>query len=409
MADSEEINKNPYITDEEIIIPEGVVNEEDYREWKKGFNRWNYSDESKMVVEVERTGQPVDKVELDFTCPTFLFNKYLNRIFDEKLKEKILEKKKEWDSLRGKLAMLKQQAFGTRKSGPTLAVRDSILDVKKTEILELFGKFYNLTEVHRIVITEYKLECNIQSLDGFRIKHLDQIKELQEEYVKDYSDIRLTHKKSRLEELNELYVGRKNIYNTSKKAEDYKLLLQTIEQIKREVEGDIVTINGNINLNIEQTLVSHIYQELIRGLAIKEIILSRVAARTNSNPYYLISRLSHSFYAKFNGFDVNDEIDLAEQINLYPSQVIYNFDEIRNLSESRKLEKNNLSKLGNIGEEKHIEIQNVKEDLLNRIKNNMIHIEQEKERMDKFKKNKQIKEEKAEFIEYEDLDESSSE
>lgn len=382
----EDINKNPDIKDEDIIIPEGVVDEDIYREYKKRYNKWKYSKETEETISIIKADNTKEDLKIDFASPTFLFNKLLNKILDENLKKRLLEKRKEYDIERGHLMILKNKAFGIFKSPKSESIRDSILDVRKTEILELFGKFYNLTEVHRILINEYKLETNFVSLENFRVKHLDQIKELQEEYVRDYSDIRLTHKKSRLEELNELFIGRKNIYNTTKKGEDYKLLLQTIEQIKREVEGDIVTINGNINLNIEQTLTSHIYQELIKGLAIKEIILSRVAARTNTNPYYLLSRLIHSYYSKFNGFDDTQEINEDIEINLYPSQLIYNFDEIKNLNELKKQERRELQKLDNIEEVKFEEISDIKKDLINRIKSNSLRLEEEKNNLDKINK-----------------------
>jgi hypothetical protein len=400
-------NKDPHIKDEDIVIPEGVVDEEIYKEWKKLFNRWSFSEERIRKVEVIRADKTINVVEVDYTAPTMYFNRYLNSIFDEELKKELRIKKAEWDTIRGNLAIMKQKAFGVMKTTKNDAIRDSILDVKKTEILELFGKFYNVTDVHRITVQEYKLECSLTVVEAFRIKHLEQIKELQDEYVKDYSEIRLTHKKSRLEELNELYVGRKNIYNTSKKAEDYKLLLQTIEQIKKEVEGDILTINGNININIEQTLISHIYQELMKGLAIKDIIISRVAARTNSNPLYLISRLHHSFYAKFNGFDVNEDFDLMSQIPLYPSQVVYNFDEVRNLNENKKHEKFQLSKLNDVIDENKDKIVNIKEDLLSRIRKNIINIEKEKEKIEKYQKGKP-KNNNIQEIDYQDISDSES-
>lgn len=394
-TEDEDFNKDPDIKDEDIIIPDGVTDEEFYRKWKKAHNKWKYSPDTFRTIEVKKADGTIDKIEINFTIATMYFERYINRIpqtdeYKDLIKE-LRDKKLEWDKIRGTLASLKCKAFGVWSTEDKAATRDSILDCRKTEILELFGKFYNTVEIHRIVIQEYKLEVNAATIENFRVKHLEQIKELQEEYVKDYSDVRLTHKKSRLEELNDLYVGRKNIYNATKKGEDYKLLLQTIEQVKREVEGDTLTITSNLNINIEQTLVSHIYQELIRGLAIKEIVIARVAARTNTNPLYLISRLNHSFYKQFNGFDVNEEFDINSQISLYPSQIVYNFDEIASLAEGKKMEKYQLSKLPDIKEENVEIIPNIKDALLAKIRNNMGHIENEKEKLDIYKENSKTK------------------
>ena len=64
-------------------------------------------------------------------------------------------------------------------------------------------------------------------------ENITKIKELQENFKKDYSDIRLGYKGSRLEELQYIYNNRKSIYSKSNSREDEKELMTLIESIKK--------------------------------------------------------------------------------------------------------------------------------------------------------------------------------
>lgn len=380
-------------------IPEGVISEEYYFKYLDVYEDWKLNERYYEIKTISHEKKPID-ITVDFCGAHFQIQAELNKIGDDAVIKEIEEKLRKKNLLKAKLAEYKGKAYGTCRSEKSPKVKDSVIDSRKTEALELFGKFYNAVEVHRILVQEYGLDCSIGSVDGFRVANIDRIKELQEEYLKDYTEIRLTHKKSRLEELNELYVGRKNIYSKTNNRDDYKLLLQTIEQIKREVEGDVLTINGHIDINIEQTITSHIYQELIKGLILKEIIISRVAARTNTNPAYLMSRLNNSYYAKFNGFGINDGQEA--EISLYPSQIIYNFEDINNLHENKKIEQKDLSSFPQLGEEQKKEEIDIKKLLLDKLKKKQSALDDTKSTLGKYDK-KGFKSENDNSVEFEDI------
>lgn len=258
------------------------------------------------------------------------------------------------------------------------------LDEYKAQIISLFGKFYTSPQVGEILEKEYGITVVDSALNNFRLRYIDNIIELQEEYKRDYGEIRLTYKKSRLEELNELYFERKMIYNQTKQPGDYKLLLQTIEQIKREVEGDLITINGNIDINIEVSVQAHIHQELLKGLGIREIILARTAGRIGVNPAFLMSRLHNSFYKKFNGFS---QIDMSEEIS-YPSEIIYDFNKISELNRTRVEEQKSLEIIPIMDAVEVKEAVNLKEKLLELLKTKQNDVKKNQNMVEKYPEQK---------------------
>lgn len=350
------------MTEEEI--PNGVINKEYYLKWKLVNDEYQNNPDNPYKTSIPG-------LEINMLLGTYKVNQGLAKLPEGEEKEKLKEILKVYNVKRGKLMDLKMKAFGTRRTSPQEKVipreNSSILSSKKTEILELFGKFYNLEDVHRILVEQHDFQVPISTLEYFRQKNINQIVELQEEYKRDYTIIRLTHKKSRLEELNYLYQDRKALYLSSKNREDYKLLLMTLKDIKTEVEGDILTINGNIDINIEQTINFQVQQELIKGLAIKDIIISRVSARLGINSSYLLQRLHTSYYSAFNGYGV-PAVDIKNEQPLYPSQIIYNFDEIRNKADLKKGEQTQLTKLPTLDDDDKQLTQQLQNDLINLIK-----------------------------------------
>lgn len=237
--------------------------------------------------------------------------------------------------LQGKVSSLKRKAFNIKQFGP-YSWQESVLDDRAAELLEYFGRFYSAAEVHRIVTTEWGFDVNYTTIDNFRKRHIDRIKEKQEEYKRDYSDIRLGHKRSRLDELQYLYSHRKAKYESTSSKEDYKLLLQTIEQIRKEVEGDKLTIDGHLTMDVEHTVNLHIQNEVLKHVVINDIIVARLAAKLSVDSRVLINKLHKSYYAKFTGFGTTVDTDF-EEVPIYPSKFVYNFDDLNKQNEQLKL------------------------------------------------------------------------
>lgn len=258
-------------------------------------------------------------------------------------REKILKMFMKYKGLKKKVEKLKRKAYGVPVKGESCL---SKLEKIKDQVLQLYGRGWSVLEVHRHVNTELGVRVYKNALVEFRKRNVDTINQLQLEYQKDYSELRLVNKKSRVEELSLLFMDRKMRYEKSRSQADYALLLKTLDQIKKEVEGDLVIKGGiDINVSAQNMLTDFVNSELMRTIPIKEIIISRIAAKTDSNPLFLMSRLTSSIYAKFTGFRRATSKQLQETSPDYPSMLIYDFDKIEREAREREIEKKKLIEL----------------------------------------------------------------
>ena len=279
----------------------------------------------------------------------------------KKEREMIMEKWKAVRSLIGQMTGLKRQAFGIQIQR---GYGDSVLNTRSAELLELFGRFHNSTEVHKVVIEEWGYDVTWQTVDNFRKQHIEKIKERQEEYRLTYNDIRLYHKRSRLDELVYLYGHRKSIYSQTGNKDDYRLLLATLEQIKKEVDGDLTV---NINENIEITINQHLQGAVLKSMSLTDIILARIAARQQVDPRVLLYRLHNSFYAKFSGFQRPDNNLMTDEI-IYPSATVYNFDKIHQQGDQIAITEAKLIPVSTVTVQQISKAKSLKDQLLDNIK-----------------------------------------
>ena len=242
----------------------------------------------------------------------------------------------------------KKRAFGDNRVLLTEAgfVADELSGVTPI-ILDLSGRFYKPEEIHRVLCEDFEItSVTVNQIKNVVKDNLSKIKSLQEEYQKDYSDVRLAYKRSRLEELQQMYNNRKSQYNKNNyNREDEKALLGLLESIKKEIQGDMV-INANVNLQIEEKSNFFIEQEMLKSLNISMFVLARICGRMNVNPNLVLSRLAHSRYAQFSGYSekglsptaATDPID-------YASNIVYNWSQIEAQNEERVKEETTLAKL----------------------------------------------------------------
>ena len=173
-------------------------------------------------------------------------------------------------------------------------------------------------------------------VERFYKKYIDVIVGLKEEYRNDIQGVRLTHKRSRLEELSWIYQILKEKYFQTESIQITKELRATLKDIKQEVEGDLV-INGKIGLEIEISLKEKIEQEFFKEFNVTFLVLTRLAAKKGLNPSILLGRLAQSYYSKFSGFRRVDNDRNMDEI-FYPSTEVYDFDEIKKIHEMNKKE-----------------------------------------------------------------------
>lgn len=225
-------------------------------------------------------------------------------------------------------------------------------------IIDLAGRFYKVEEIHRIICEDLEVtSVNINQIKNVVKENSIKIKSLQEEYQKDYSDVRLAYKRSRLEELQQMYNNRKSQYNKNNyNKEDEKALFTLLETIKKEIQGDIV-VNANVNLQIEEKSNFYIEQEMLKNLNISMFVLSRICGKMNINPHLILSRLAHSRYSQFSGYSEKGLSPTADtDVIDYTSNIVYNWNQIEFQNEDIEKENEELAKLPSIKQQAKVSL-----------------------------------------------------
>ena len=248
------------------------------------------------------------------------------------------------------------------------AMRHLVYGGYEKEIVTMYGRMFTTGEILEICLSEYNLKgLKRFHLEDLRKQNEDEIYKLQEEHKRSFSDLRLAHTRSRLEELIWLFHNRKRLYQVSKSANDHRLLLQTLQQIKTEADVDVERLDGGVNSNLENALADHIRKDILKNLQIKEIIISRLCAKFNRNPFDIIKGLSESIYRK----NIDDPNNVEEIV--FPSTQSYDFDKIKRFNEQQDvIKKLNAEKVEAGREEREKEISDqavgIRERLLERLR-----------------------------------------
>lgn len=244
--------------------------------------------------------------------------------------DEIIRKVKSFKLIHTKLNRLRQQAFGIKKPKYQHTLMMGYLDERASELLEYFGQMKSDEEVHDIVLNKWGIDVAFKTIVAFRKRNQDRIIDLQKAFQANVDDIRLSHKKGRLEELQDLYIDRKQKYKMTEQRSDYQLLLLTLKQIREEVQDSTIRINHTINGRVELVLEHHIQQEILKGMSVMDIIIARAAVKLKINPAFIIARLHNSIYAKNSGM-IRPDGDLYDQEIVYPSSIVYNWNDIEQL------------------------------------------------------------------------------
>lgn len=281
-----------------------------------------------------------------------------------KEQEDILELKRKYNQIRAKISTAKSLAFGRAgryggKSKDELAVYK--LSPFEEDIIELLGRMFTVAEVVKIMGEDNGVIVNEDDVKGILKKHIVEIERKREEFRNRVADVRLYNKRPRLEELAWMYSKMKARYVALNGIDAYNSMLRTLEQIRKESEGDVLNINGVADVNIEVTIQNHIQKEILKTINLKEIILGRVAARMKYDPKKLIAGLHNSYYAKF--VDISGEYDADAEMN-YPSNSAYDFAAIERTAGKEVMD----VKAEDVTEAEHSSAANIKDLFLSKIR-----------------------------------------
>lgn len=305
-------------TNKTILIPEDVVNPKEYKKMLAL---------EKHPILHNTTYISSEGDEINIGMLPHILRKHIEHL-SPKEQEDILELKRKYNQMRAKVSTAKSLAFG--RAGCYGGKKKENVEKYKLspfeeDIIELLGRMFTIAEVVKIMGEDNGIIVNEDDVKGVLKKHIVEIERKREEFRNRVTDVRLYNKRPRLEELAWMYSKMKARYVALNGIDAYNSMLRTLEQIRKEAEGDVININGAIDVNIEVTIQNHIQKEILKTINLKEIILGRVAARMNYDPKKLIAGLHNSYYAKF--VDISGEFDPNAEMN-YPSNSAYDFAEI---------------------------------------------------------------------------------
>ena len=296
------------------------------------------------IINEERHQKASDGTIVDLGWLTHWLKKKVAHLPKDE-QDKFIELRKQYQSCKSSETIYYRNAFGDNvgnaKSLNKGGKKDkyNFLSVKKIDLIELFGKYYNITEVLEIATVEWGIKISKEVLASFRRDHIEQIKEKQELFKASFSDIRLGIKRSRLEELSWLYKHHKSKLLSGKgSTPEARLMKEILKDIKSEVEGDRLLIQGSIDVNVDLALENHARNEILKSLPIKQIIIAKVAAKNGVSVKNIVHKLTRSTYAGIAGV-LEDEIEDIEYKDVEsPTNQHYDFNKIEAQAEAGELE-----------------------------------------------------------------------
>ena len=348
---------------EKIVIPSDVVNPQAY---KKMIALMRHPILQNTIY-VSSEGD-----EINIGMLPHVLEKKIKHL-SPKEQEQIREMKRKYNQMRAKITTEKALAYGHsgRNGGRTKEEVIKFLEKSpfENDIIELLGRMFTITEVVQILGEENGAVVKEHDVKKVFREHIVEIERKREEFRNKVTDVRLYNKRPRLEELAWMYGKMKNRFNINNSSDAYNSMLRTLEQIRKEAEGDILTVNGVVDINIEAQIQEHIQQEVYKTINLKEIILGRVAARMNYDPAKLISGLHNSYYAKF--VQISGEYDEDAEM-IYPSSQAYDFTKIEMEAEKKSVS----MEPEKISNEEKSSAYNIKDLFLSKIKKQRSSIEQ---------------------------------
>lgn len=309
-----------------IEIPDGVVNE---KEWRKYLLLKN-NPVMRNTIYIASNGK-----EINIAMLPHLLRKKIEDL-SPKEQEEILNKKAQWQHLRAKISVAHATAFGRAGCfGKNKGFKGARLSPFENDIVELLGRLFTIDEVIRIMGEDNGIEITREDVQDVIRKFAVEIEKKRDEFRNKLVDVRLYNKRPRLEELAWLYNKMKYRFIAYNGIDAYNCLLRTLEQIRKEAEGDILNIRGALDVNIEVAIQEHLQAEILRTINLKEVILGRVAARMNYDLKKLVAGLHNSYYAKF--VEISGDLD-EDAVMEYPSASAYDFTEIERTAKDDKME-----------------------------------------------------------------------
>ena len=224
------------------------------------------------------------------------------------------------------------------------------ISTKYDELLDLFGKWLTLEEVYNVVRSEWGYHwITKKELNDFRVKHQDKIELIRTEWENKADHFYLAKKRGRVEQLGYLFHTQREKYEESDHNTNYSKELRAIlDQIKKEIEGERISIDINGQINIDATInANKSLKQVYSEISINNMIIGLVAAKKGLNPAALMCELTESIYKDYNGFGGALEDGEEQDLSMLPSNMLYDWQKIDRLhKEKNRIEEAEIIKEG---------------------------------------------------------------
>lgn len=318
--DNESYNKFKKQFKDKIDIPDFIQNPDMYREWFL-LDKYIETHPDRIQVIPDKDGNPV---HIDMTMsPGAIRKKIQSRPKAEQ--ERLMSIASEFRSI------IAKKSSTTRKWNLTIQ-KGNILDVKKTELLEMFGRLYTVDEVHKEIWERWGIKVSKPTVSKFYHDNLGNIDKLRSKYEANYSDLALTKKKSRLDKLSSMFYTLWQKFKEEERVAQSAELRNILKDIKQEVEGELIRIDFNGKLDVDMTLnINQKIGDIVPKIPIAALVVALVAAKAGIDPVKMMSKLASSYYSNLSGYGKKYNPN-AEVVDV--RSLIYNWTEITNNQES---------------------------------------------------------------------------
>lgn len=309
---------------DKIEIPDFIQNPDMYREWFL-LDKFIETHPDRIQVIPDKNGDPI---HLDMAMsPGALRKKIQSRPQAEQ--DRLMKISSNFRSL------IARKSNATRKWNLTIQ-KGNVLDVKKTELLEMFGRLYTVGEVHREIWERWGIKVNIATVTKFYHDNLGNIDKLRSKYEASYSDLALTKKKSRLDKLSSMFYVLWRKFKEEEKVQQSTELRSILKDIKQEVEGELVRIDFNGKLDVDMTInINQKIGDITPKIPIAALVVALVAAKAGLSPLKMMSKLASSYYSSLSGYGKNYNPD-EKPVDV--RSLIYNWDEIQHKHENMAID-----------------------------------------------------------------------
>ena len=175
---------------------------------------------------------------------------------------------------------------------------------------------------------DWGMVINKQSILAFYHQHLAEIEKLRDHYVSDYSDVSLSKKRSRLDKLSIMFYTYFDKWQKDPRLDYSKEMRGIISDIKKEVEGEVINVNLQGQINVDMTIEANkTLYEASKRVPINNLIVAMVSAKRGLDPTKLMTQLTTSYYKSLTGFGRYE----PEVESVHPVDLTYNWNEIERL------------------------------------------------------------------------------